>query len=91
MTKKELIVEVADKIGGTQKEAKIAIEAVIETVTECLIDGDKLSLTGFGTFEAKERAERNGINPQTLEPLVIPARMAPSFKASKNLKEAMNA
>ena len=63
--------------------------AVFETITETLVDGEKVQLVGFGTFEVRDRKERQGQNPQTKEPIVIPATKVPAFKAGKSLKEAV--
>ena len=60
------------------------------SITEALQNGEKVSLVGFGTFEVKERAERTCLNPQTKETINVPASKAPSFKAGKALKEAVN-
>ncbi len=89
MTKTDLVALVAEKAELSKKDADKAVNAVLESVTETLKKGDKISLVGFGTFEVKERAERNGINPKTQEPMVIKASKAPAFKASKALKDAI--
>ncbi len=90
MNKVELIAAVAEKTNISKKDAEKIITAFTETVTETLKKGDKVSLVGFGTFEAKERAAREGINPRTKEKIKIKASKAPSFKAGKALKEAIN-
>ncbi len=90
MFKKEFAAIVADKAGVTNAAAGKVIDAAIEALTELLADGDKLQLTGFGVFEAKERAAREGINPLTQEKVQVAACKVPSFKASKALKEAVN-
>lgn len=89
MTKAELISAVAEKAGLTKKDSEKAVAAVIESITEALVGGDKVSLVGFGTFEVKDRAARKGINPRTKEPMPIPASKLPAFKAGKALKEAV--
>ncbi len=89
MTKAELISAVAEKSGLTKKDSDKAVSAVIDSVTEALVGGDKVSLVGFGTFEVKSRAARKGINPRTKEPMPIPASKLPAFKAGKALKEAV--
>mgnify|MGYP002728625787 CR=1 FL=1 len=86
MTKAEMIVAVAEKAGMTKKDAEKAVAAVLETVTETLKKGDKITLTGFGSFEVKTRAAHAGINPKTL---TIAASKAPVFKAGKALKDAV--
>ncbi|MBQ5783138.1 MAG: HU family DNA-binding protein [Oscillospiraceae bacterium] len=90
MTKVELIAKVAEKTNSTKKEAELAVSAVIEAITETLAEGEKVSIVGFGTFEVKDRKEREGHNPKTNEKIVIPASKAPAFKAGKALKEAVS-
>jgi DNA-binding protein HU-beta len=89
MTKAELISAVAEKSELTKKDSEKAVAAVIDAITDALIEGDKVSLVGFGTFEVKSRAARKGINPRTKEPMPIPASKLPAFKAGKALKEAV--
>ncbi|HHY53453.1 MAG TPA: HU family DNA-binding protein [Clostridiales bacterium] len=89
MTKAELISAVAEKSNLTKKDSEKAVTAVIEAITEALVNGEKVSLVGFGTFEVKDRAARKGINPRTKEPMPIPASKLPVFKAGKALKEAV--
>ncbi len=90
MTKAELIAMVSEKAELTKKDSDKAVSAVIETITEALANGEKVSLVGFGTFEVKERAERMGHNPQTGDAMVIAASKAPVFKAGSALKAAVN-
>ena len=89
MTKTDLIAKVAEQTGLTKKDAEVAVSAVFSTITNELAKGEKVSLTGFGTFEVKERAERMGHNPKTGEAMKIAASKAPSFKAGKALKDAV--
>lgn len=89
MTKVDLIAQVAEKTGLTKKETEKVVTAVLDTITENLVKGDKVSLVGFGMFEVKDRAERMGHNPKTGEPMKIAASKAPSFKAGKALKDAV--
>ena len=89
MTKAELISAVAEKAGITKKDSDKAVNAVIDSVTEALVKGEKVSLVGFGTFEVKNRSARNGINPRTKQPMPIPESKLPAFKAGKALKEAV--
>ena len=91
MNKTELIDAMASKTGMTKKNAESALNAFVETVSEQLAKGDKISLVGFGTFEVAERAEREGRNPQTGETMKIAASKAPKFKAGKALKDSVNA
>lgn len=91
MNKTELIDAMAEKTGLTKKNAEAALNAFVETVSEQLVKGDKVSLVGFGTFEVAERAAREGRNPQTGETMKIAASKAPKFKAGKGLKDQVNA
>ena len=90
MTKTELINAIADKTGSSKKDASTALDAVISVITEALESGEKVALTGFGTFEVRERGEKTCINPKTKEKMVCPPCKAPAFKAGRSLKEAVN-
>ena len=90
MKKVELVEAVAEKTGLTKADATRAIDATFEVITGALQGGDKVPLVGFGTFAVSERAARIGRNPQTGEPVEIPARKAVTFKAGSALKEAVN-
>lgn len=91
MNKAELVSRMAEKSELTKKEAEVALNAFMESVEEALIEGDKVQLTGFGTFEVRERAARVGRNPRNPEETIeIAASLAPAFKAGKKLKEALN-
>ena len=87
MNKTELIAAVAEKAELSKKDAEAAVSAVVDSITEALRKGEKVQLVGFGSFEVKTRAERMGRNPQTKEPIPIPASKAPVFKAGKVLKD----
>ena len=89
MNKMELVAEVAETAELSKKDAEAAVSAAIDVITEALRKGDKVQLVGFGSFEVKSRAERMGRNPQTKEPIPIPASKAPVFKAGKALKDAV--
>ena len=89
MTKVELIAAVAANAGLTKKDAEKAVTATIDVITETLQKGEKVSLVGSGTFEVRERKERQGRNPQTREPMTIPASKLPAFSAGKALKDAV--
>ena len=89
MTKVELIAAVAANAGLTKKDAEKAVSAALDVITETLQKGEKVSLVGFGTFEERECKERLGRNPQTREPLTIPASKLPAFSAGKALKYAV--
>ena len=91
MNKTELIDALAAKTGLTKKDSEATLNAFVQTVTEQLAKGDKVSLVGFGTFEVSERAAREGRNPQTGETMKIAASKAPKFKAGKALKDMVNA
>jgi len=90
MNKTELVDSVAAKIKLTKKASKEAIEAIFESIEKELAKGGKVQLVGFGTFQVRARAARNGRNPQTGKPLKIAASKAPAFSAGKALKEAVN-
>ena len=90
MNKSEFIQAMSEKSGLTVKDATTALNATLEVIQESLQKGESVSLVGFGTFEVKERAARTGRNPQTKQPIEMPASKAPSFKAGKPLKEAIN-
>lgn len=90
MNKSELIRSMAEKNQLTQKDNELALKAFIESITEALANGDKVSLVGFGNFEVRERAARTGINPKTKEAIQIEASKAPAFKAGKEFKEKVN-
>ncbi len=89
MTKAELISAVAAKAEMTKKDADKAVSAVIESITESLVKGDKVQLVGFGTFEVRDRKAKEAINPATKEKIKVPAKKAPAFKAGKALKDAV--
>ena len=90
MNKTEFIQAMAEKSGLTVKDATTALNATLEIIQESLQKGESVSFVGFGTFEVKNRAARMGSNPQTKEPVEIAASKAPSFKAGKPLKDAVN-
>lgn len=90
MGKTELVEFMAAKAGLTKADAARALDAFIEGVSEGLKKEGKVSLVGFGTFQAKERAAREGINPLTKEKLSIPAKTVTTFKAGSKLKDALN-
>ena len=90
MSKTELVEFVAGKAGLTKADAARAIDAFVEGVTTGLKKEGKVALVGFGTFTAKKRAAREGINPLTKEPIKIAAKTVASFKAGSKLKDALN-
>jgi DNA-binding protein HU-beta len=90
MNKGELIKAMAEKAGFTNKDAAIAYDAFIATVTDALKAGEKVNLVGFGSFEVKEVAAKTGINPQTKAPVEIPACKKPVMKFGKAYKDLIN-
>ena len=90
MNKGELIKAMAAKAGFTVKDATIAYDAMIETMTEALKAGEKIQLVGFGTMEVKEVPAKTGINPQTKEKVSIAACKKPVMKFSKTYKSLFN-
>ena len=91
MNKAELVAKVANETGFTKKDAELAINAFLKTVQTALVKGEKVQLIGFGTFETKKRKPREGRNPQQPGVVIkIPASKAPTFKAGKALKDAVN-
>ena len=89
MNKTELVAAVAEKSGLTKKDAERVVNATIDTIVEAMGKGEKVSLSGFGIFEVKEREARVGRNPRTKETIQIPATRLPAFKASKTLKDTI--
>ncbi|GAB2021772.1 HU family DNA-binding protein [Pseudolactococcus yaeyamensis] len=87
--KQELIAKVAESADLTKKDAEKAVNAVFASVSEFLAKGEKVQLIGFGTFETRERAAREGRNPQTGKSIKIAATTVPAFKAGKALKDAV--
>jgi len=87
MNKGELVDQVAQKASVTKKEADAVITAMIDSVMEAVAKGEKVTLVGFGSFERRERKEREGRNPKTGDTMVIPATRVPAFSAGKQFKE----
>ncbi len=90
MNKAELISAIAEQANLTKKDAELALSAVIDSIKEALVKGDKVSLIGFGTFEVRTRAAREGKNPSTGEKINIAACKVPAFKPGKALKDKVN-
>ena len=90
MNKTELIAAIAEKTNLTKKDSELALTAMVEAITEALAAGDKVQIIGFGSFEVKERAAREGHNPQTGEKIQIAASKNAVFSASKALKDCLN-
>ncbi len=91
MNKTELVAAMAEQAGISKKDAEKALKAFTDVVAEELKKDGKVQLVGFGTFEVSTRAEREGRNPQSGEPMKIAASKSPKFKAGKALKDALNA
>ena len=90
MNKTGLIAAVAEKVDVSKKEATAVVEATIDVITEALKAGDKVQLVGFGCFEVRQRAAREGRNPQyPAKTIKIPASKVPVFKAGKVLKDSI--
>lgn len=89
MNKSELIETIAQEVGISKAAAQKALDATTNAVTNALKKGDTVTLVGFGTFYVGERAERQGRNPKTGEPLTIAAAKTPKFRAGKALKDAL--
>ena len=90
MNKTELIAAIAEKAELSKKDAEKALNAFTAAVTDSLKKGEAVTLVGFGSFEVKKRAARNGLNPQTKETIKIPAKKIPAFKAGKALKDSVD-
>ena len=90
MNKTDLIAKIADKAELSKKDAEKALNAFVDSVAEALKAGDKVALVGFGTFEVRARAEKQGRNPKTGETMTVPASKVPAFKAGKAFKDAVN-
>ncbi len=91
MNKSELIAQIAEKSNLTKADAMRALDAFTTTVVDALVNGEKVQLVGFGTFETRQRKARSGRNPRNPEETIdIPASVAPVFKAGKNLKDSVN-
>jgi DNA-binding protein HU-beta len=87
MNKGELVDAVAAKANVTKKQADEIISAFLSVVIEAVANGEKITLVGFGSFERRDRSEREGRNPKTNEPMTIPATIVPAFSAGKQFKE----
>ena len=90
MNKEELVKEVAKKAKVSQKQAADVLASLLETVEKTVSKCKKVTLVGFGTFEARKRAARTGRNPQTGSEIKIPAKTVPAFSAGKKFKELVN-
>ena len=91
MNKVEFISKVAELSGTTKKDATVAVNAVLETITETLAKGESIAFVGFGSFSVKDRAARTATVPGTTKTVQVPASKAVTFKAGKDLKTSVNA
>ncbi len=90
MNKNELVRAIANKAGIKLKDATVALDSVIGAITDGLNAGEKVQISGFGTFEIKSKPAREGINPKTQEPIKIAASKMPVFKFGKAYKDSFN-
>ena len=90
MKKTELIAAVAEQTGLSKKDAEKTLNATIDTIIKAVAEGDKIQLTGFGTFEQRQRNARTGVDPRTGNSIEIPASKVPAFKAGKAFKDIVN-
>ena len=91
MTKADLINAIAEKADFSKKDSEKALNAVIGSISDALVKGDKVQIVGFGTFEVRERAAKEATNPRTEEKIKVPAKKAPALKAGKAHKDAVDA
>ncbi|HIS69693.1 MAG TPA: HU family DNA-binding protein [Candidatus Gallacutalibacter stercoravium] len=89
MNKTELIMAVAEKAELSKKDAEKAVNAVIDAIVETVAKEEKVQIVGFGTFEVRNRSERQGRDPRTNSPITIPASKVPAFKVGKAFKSAV--
>ncbi|MFZ2882083.1 MAG: HU family DNA-binding protein [Candidatus Moraniibacteriota bacterium] len=89
MNKDALVSAISEKTDLSKKYVEMTLETMIEVITKSLKSGEKVTMTGFGTFKVSNRAAREGINPQTKAKIQIPAMTVPKFTAGKALKEAV--
>lgn len=90
MNKAELVDQIKEETNFTKDKSKEALDATVKAITNALKDGEKVQLTGFGTWEVKKRKSRKGRNPQTGEEIQIPEKTVAKFKASKSLDDDLN-
>ncbi len=90
MKKTDLIHAIAEQSGLSKKDAEKALNATIDTIIKAVAEGEKIQLTGFGTFEQRQRNARTGVDPRTGNTIEIPASKVPAFKAGKGFKNIVN-
>ncbi|MBD3195402.1 MAG: DNA-binding protein [Candidatus Lokiarchaeota archaeon] len=88
--KKDLTKVVAEATNKTQKDSKVIVESIMKVISGALAKGEEVKIVNFGKFSVRERAERKGINPQTLEKMTIPAKNVIKFKPGKGLADVVN-
>jgi DNA-binding protein HU-beta len=91
VTKQDFVDAVADRAGMSKRDAGAAVDAVLDTITDTLRQGDSVTFTGFGKFSVSSRAARQGVNPRTKERVWIAATKVPKFSAGSALKSAVKA
>ena len=89
VTKGHLVDKMVEATGLSKKDVKAVVDGVFDHITEHLTRGDKVQITGFGSFEVRERAARQGVNPSTGDKIDIAASKAPAFKAGKSLRDSV--
>ena len=89
VTKGHLVDKMVEATGLGKKDVKAVVDGVFASITEHLTRGDKVQITGFGSFEVRERAARQGVNPSTGDKIDIAASKAPAFKAGKSLRDSV--
>jgi DNA-binding protein HU-beta len=89
MQKTDFVKAVAEQCGVSQKDTKTIIDAALKVIEDAMRRGEKVTLTGFGTFEVRQRQAREGVNPQTRAKINIPETNTPGFSASSTLKDAV--
>lgn len=90
LSKSDIIDQIASEADMAKKDVKTVVDHFLESISNQLNSGGRVQLTGFGTFEVRERQAREGVKPGTSEKIQIPASKAPAFKAGKSLKEVVN-
>jgi DNA-binding protein HU-beta len=90
LNKAELVDVIANVSTITKRDVEEVINKAMETIVKSVAKGEKVTLVGFGTFEARQRKARTGRNPKTNEPIHIPAKRVPGFKVGKEFSEAVN-
>ena len=90
MNKADLVNLVAVRTELTKTEVSMVVDAAIETIIDSVVEGKKVSILGFGSFESRERSARQGLNPKTGEKVAVPEKWSPHFKAGRELREMVD-